>query len=259
MLTNSTVISPTDIWKMSDANIKPLIGDQVTAGYYHNLFTNLVEASVEVYYKRMKNTLDYKAGAELLLNPDLEVDIISGVGKAYGIELLLKKKSGMLNGWISYTYSRSLLKVDGEFSDEKINNGEYYPADYDKPHDINLVADYKLSRRLSLANTFKYSSGRPITYPVAKYNYQGKQLIHYSNRNEYRIPYYMRWDVAINLDGNLRKDKIAHSSWSLGVYNVLGRSNTYSVFFKTTPRGVRGYKMSIINRPIFNITYNFKF
>ena len=116
MLTNSSAISPTDIWKMSDANIKPLIGDQVTAGYYHNLFDNMVEASVEVYYKSMQNSLDYKSGAELLLNPDLEVDILSGVGRAYGVEVLLKKKSGRLNGWISYTYSRSLLKVNGTFA-----------------------------------------------------------------------------------------------------------------------------------------------
>lgn len=259
MLTNTTAISPTDIWKMSDANIKPLIGDQVTAGYYHSLFANMVEASVEVYYKIMKNSLDYKSGAELLLNPNLEVDILSGVGKAYGVEVLLKKKSGRLNGWISYTYSRSLLKVNGAFANEKINNGKYYPADYDKPHDLDIVADYKVSRRINIANTFSYSTGRPITYPVAKYSFHGKQLIHYSNRNEYRIPDYMRWDISLNLEGNLKKKKIAHSSWSLGFYNIMGRNNTYSVFFKTTPRGVQGYHLSVINRPIFNITYNFKF
>ena len=259
MLTNSTAISPTDIWKMSDANIKPLIGDQVTVGYYHSLFANIVEASVEVYYKSMQNSLDYKSGAELLLNPNLEVDILSGVGRAYGIEVLLKKKSGRLNGWFSYTYSRSQLKVNGAFANEKINNGKYYPADYDKPHDLDIVMDYKVSRRINIANTFSYSTGRPITYPVAKYSFQGKQLIHYSNRNEYRIPDYMRWDISLNLEGNLKKKKIAHSSWSLGFYNILGRKNAYSVFFKTTPGGVKGYQLSVINRPIFNITYNFKF
>jgi hypothetical protein len=259
MLTNSSAISPTDIWKMSDANIEPLLGDQVTAGYYHSLFAKMVEASVEVYYKGMQNSLDYKSGAELLLNPDLEVDILSGVGRAYGVEVLLKKKSGRLNGWISYTYARSLLKVNGAFANEKINNGKYYPADYDKPHDLDIVANYKVSRRINLTNTFSYSTGRPITYPVAKYSFQERQLIHYSNRNEYRIPDYMRWDLSLNLEGNLKKKKIAHSSWSLGIYNILGRSNTYSVFFKTTPRGVQGYHLSVINRPIFNITYNFKF
>ncbi|HEX2937261.1 MAG TPA: carboxypeptidase-like regulatory domain-containing protein [Bacteroidales bacterium] len=259
MLTNSTAISPTDIWKMSDANIKPLIGDQVSVGYYHSLFDNMVEASVEVYYKSTKNSLDYKSGAELLLNPNLEVDILSGVGRAYGFELLLKKKSGRLNGWISYTYSRSQLKVNGAFTNEKINNGNYYPADYDKPHDLDIVVDYKVSRRINIANTFSYSTGRPITYPVAKYSFQGKQLMHYSNRNEYRIPDYMRWDVSLNLEGNLKKKKVVHSSWSLGFYNILGRNNAYSVFFKTTPRGIKGYQLSVINRPIFNITYNFKF
>jgi hypothetical protein len=259
MLTNSTAISPTDVWKISDSNIKPLIGDQIAIGYYHNLFSNTIEASGEIYYKKTKNHLDYKSGAELILNPNLEVDLLSGIGRAYGIELLLKKKSGKLNGWISYTYSRSKLKVNGQFSDEKINNGEFYPADYDKPHDFNLVVNYKYSRRISFSNTFTYNTGRPITYPVAKYNFRGQQLIHYSNRNEYRIPDYMRWDTAINIEGNLKSKKQMHSSWSVGVYNVTGRNNVYSVFFKTTSRGVNGYQLSIFALPIFNVTYNFKF
>ena len=259
MLTNSTAISPTDIWKISDANIKPLIGDQVAVGFYQNLFSNRVEASVEGYYKSTSNHLDYKSGTELLLNPNLEVDLLSGIGRAYGVELMLKKKSGRFNGWISYTYSRSLLKVNGKYSDEKINNGNFYPADYDKPHDLNLVVNYKYSRIFNLTNTFTYSTGRPITYPVAKYSFRDNQLIHYSNRNEYRIPDYLRWDISLNIDGNLKKKKMVDSSWSIGVYNVTGRKNVYSVFFKPTSRGFKGYQLSVFARPIFNITYNFKF
>jgi hypothetical protein len=259
MVTNSSAISPTDVWKISDAHIKPLIGDQIAIGYYHNFFSNTLEASAEIYYKKSKDNLDYKSGAELLLNPNLELDLLSGTGRAYGIEIFLKKKSGRLNGWISYTYSRTELKVDGKFLDEKINNGEFYPADYDKPHDFNLVTNYIYSRRISLSSTFMYSTGRPISYPVAKYSFRGRQLIHYSNRNEYRVSDYMRWDLALNLEGNLKQRKLAHSSWSFGVLNALGRKNVYSVFFKTTLKGVKGYQLSIFARPIVNVTYNFKF
>jgi len=259
MLTNSTSISPTDIWKMSDAHIKPLLGNQIALGYYHNFLSNTIESSVEVYYKHTKNHLDYKSGTELILNPDLEVDLLAGTGRAYGLELFFKKKYGRLNGWISYTYSRSELKVDGRFTDEKINFGEFYPSNYDKPHDISVVANFKYSRRLSVSNNFTYSTGRPISYPVAKYDFRGRELIHYSNRNEYRIPDYLRWDISLNIEGNLRSHKLAHSSWTIGVYNITGRKNVYSVFFKTSREGVRGYKLSVFARPIFNVTYNFKF
>ena len=259
MLTNSTSISPTDVWKISDAHIKPLIGNQIALGYYQNFLSNTVESSVEVYYKRTVNNLDYKSGAELILNPDLEVDLLSGIGRAYGIEFLIKKKYGRLNGWISYTYSRSELKVDGQFTSDKINNGEFYPASYDKPHDLTLVTNFKYSRRISISNNFTYSTGRPISYPVAKYNLRGRELIHYSNRNEYRIPDYLRWDFSLNIDGNLKSKKLAHSSLSFGVYNVTGRKNAYSVFFKASRKGVKVYQLSIFARPIFNVTYNFRF
>jgi hypothetical protein len=259
MVTNSSAISPTDVWKISDAQMKPLTGDQVALGYYHNLLSNSIETSIEVYYKKNKNYLDYKSGAELLMNPNLEVDLLSGTGRAYGIEFLIKKKRGRINGWVSYAYAKTELKVNGEFSDEKINNGQYYPADYDKPHNFNIVSNYKHSRRFSLSSIFTFSTGRPITYPVAKYDFRGVQVMHYSNRNEYRIPNYKRWDISLNIDGNLKSRKLAHSSWSVGVFNVLGRKNVYSVFFKTTGKGVKGYQLSVFARPIVNVTYNFRF
>ena len=259
MLTNTTAISPTDVWTISDTNIKPLVGDQVAIGYYQNLVSNTVETSAEIYYKGTKNNLDYKGGTELLLNRNLDVDLLSGVGRAYGIEFLIKKKSGIVNGWISYTYSKSELKVNGKLTDEKINNGQFYPSDYDKPHDLNLVVNYKYSRRISITNVFTYSTGRPITYPVARYDYRGTEIMHYSNRNEYRIPDYMRWDFSLNVDGSLKAHKLGHGSWSFGIYNLLGRDNAYSVFFKSTSRGIKGYQLSIFAQPIPNITYNFKF
>lgn len=259
MLTNTTAISPTDAWTISDANIKPLIGDQVAFGYYQNLLSNTVEASAEVYYKGTKNNLDYKDGSELLLNRNLDVDLLSGIGRAYGIEFTIKKKSGIVNGWISYTYSKSELKIDGKFADEKINNGQFYPSDYDKPHDLNVVVNYKYTRRISITNTFTYSTGRPITYPVARYDFRGVEVMYYSNRNEYRIPDYIRWDFALNIDGSLKTNKLGHGSWSFGVYNMLGRENAYSVYFKSTNKGIQGYKLSIFAQPIVNVTYNFKF
>jgi len=259
MLTNTTAISPTDVWTISDANIKPLVGDQVSLGYYQNLLSNRIETSAEIYYKGTKNNLDYKGGTDLLLNRNLDVDLLSGVGRAYGMEFLIKKKSGIVNGWISYTYSKSELKVNGKFADEKINNGQFYPSDYDKPHNLNFVFNYKYSRRISITNVFTYSTGRPITYPVARYDYRGTEVMHYSNRNEYRIPDYVRWDFSLNIDGSLKTNKLGHGSWSFGVYNVLGRDNAYSVFFKSTSRGIKGYKLSVFAQPIPNITYNFKF
>jgi outer membrane receptor for ferrienterochelin and colicin len=259
MLSNSTAISPTDVWKICDGNIKPLIGDQFAIGYYHNLLGDAVEASVEAYYKKIRNSLDYKNGTELLLNPNLDVDLLTGVGRAYGIELFVQKKRGMFNGWISYTYSKTELKVDGPFSEEKINNGNYYPANYDKPHNLNLVTNYKFSRRVNLSSTFNFSTGRPITYPVAKYMFRDRQLIHYTDRNEYRIPNYMRWDVSATIYENLKSKKIIHNSLSIGVYNLIGVDNVYSIYFKSSSRGIHGYKLSIFSRAIPNITYNFRF
>lgn len=260
MLSNTTAISPTDIWKLSDANIEPLIGDQVSVGFYKNLVNNTIETSVEVYYKKTKNQLDYKGGAELVMNDDIETDVIAGVGRAYGVEFMIRKKYGRWNGWISYGYSSSMIKVDSKFVEERINDGEYYPTNYDKPHDLKIITNYRFSRRFNFSNNFIYNTGRPITYPVAKYEFRDRELVHYTNRNEYRIPDYFRWDISVNIEGNLKSHKLAHSSWSFSVYNVTGRKNVYSIFFRSIPgKGVQGYKMSIFAQPIFTVTYNFKF
>jgi hypothetical protein len=258
MISNTTSMTPTDIWKLSDNYIKPQRGDQFSLGIYKNFTRKAVELSVEGYYKILNNILDYKGGAELLMNDHLETDIINGNGKAYGIEFMAKKQLGMLTGWISYTYSRVLLKVNGKFEEEKVNNGNYFPANYDKPHDLKFVANAKLFRRFNFTTNFVYNTGRPITYPVAYYNFLNVNRVFYSERNEFRIPDYMRLDFAATINGNLKAKKLNHSSLTFTVYNALGRRNPYSIFFKAEDGAVKGYQMSIFGQPIFMVTYNFR-
>jgi len=259
MLSNSIVISPTDTWKMSDSHIPPQIADQISLGYYRNFRKNTIEGSVEVYYKWIQNMIDYKAGAELLMNEHIETDLITGKGKSYGIEFLLRKDQGRFNGWISYTWSRSMIKVDGDFPEEQINNGEYFPAIYDKPHDISLLTNYRFSRRFSVSSNLTYNTGRPITYPVAKFNLRDVPRLYYSLRNEYRIPDYFRWDISMNIEGNLKAKKLLHSFWSFSVYNVTGRENAYSVYFENENGIISGYSLSIFAQQIYTITYHFRF
>ncbi|RAV99873.1 carboxypeptidase-like regulatory domain-containing protein [Pseudochryseolinea flava] len=259
MLSNTTAISPTDIWKLSDTHIKPQIGDQFSAGIYKNFKNGLIETSVEAYYKTTENAIDFKDGAELLLNTHLETEVIQGKGKAYGVEFLIKKQKGKLNGWISYTYSRTLLQMRSEHATETINEGKWYAASYDKPHAANFVGNYKFSRRFNFSLNFTYSTGRPITVPIAKYVIDGIPRLYYSDRNAHRIPDYIRTDIAINIEGNHRIKKLAHSSWTFAVYNLFGRANAYSVYFQSESSKINGYKMSIFARPIPTITYNFKF
>ncbi|MEI6048189.1 MAG: TonB-dependent receptor [Bacteroidota bacterium] len=258
MISNTTSMTPTDIWKLSDNYIRPQRGDQFSLGIYKNMSSKAIEASVEAYYKRIENILDYKGGAELLMNDHLETDIINGNGKAYGVEFMIKKQLGSLTGWISYTYSRVLLKVDGKFEEEKVNGGNYFPANFDKPHDLKMVANAKLFRRFNFTTNFIYNTGRPITYPVAYYNFLNINRVFYSGRNEFRIPDYLRLDLAATINGNLKAKKLNHSSLTFTAYNVLGRRNPYSIFFKAEDGVVKGYQMSIFGQPIFMITYNFR-
>lgn len=260
MLTNTMAVSPTDIWTLSSPQLKPQRSRQYSVGYYRNFRNNMFETSIETYYKETKNLPEFKPGAKLLVNPDLETDLLAGIGKAFGVELMVRKKSGKLNGWASYTYARSLVKVDGRFKEEKINYGKYYPASHDKPHDFTFVSNYRFSRRISFSTVVKYSTGHPITYPVGWYTIKGRELLHYSNRNEFRIPDYFRMDLALNLEGNLKVKKLAHSSWTFSVYNLTGRNNAYSIYFISDPvKNIKGYKLSVFTKPIPSITYNFKF
>ncbi len=258
MVSNNTSMSPTDVWKLSDKYIKPEQSDQISLGLVHLYTKRDIESSIELYYKRLDNLLDYKSGAILLMNEHLETDIIQGRGKAYGAEFMVKKQSGSLTGWISYTYSRVLLKTDSEFEEERINNGQFFPASYDKPHDLKIVANARLSRRFNVTANYTYNTGRPITYPVAFFTFNNASHIYYSNRNEFRIPDYIRLDLATTLHGNLKARKLMHPSLTFTVYNVLGRKNPYSIFFKTENGQVNGYQMSIFARQIYMVTFNFK-
>lgn len=259
MLTNTVSVAPTTTWKISDPNILPQLGDQIAGGFYKNIFNNVIEASFEIYYKWMNNVLDYKIGSDLILNNQVEQDVLQGSGKAYGAEFLLRKRNGKLNGWLSYTYSRTFLKMDGISPAERINNGSYYPANYDKPHDVSLVANYKFTRRYSISFNFVYSTGRPITYPVGQYQFGGGYKLNYSDRNEFRIPDYVRLDVGINIEGNHKLKALAHGYWNFSIYNLLGRRNPYSVYFTSEQGDIKGYQLSIFGAPIPTITYNFKF
>ncbi|SHI35123.1 TonB-dependent Receptor Plug Domain [Hymenobacter daecheongensis DSM 21074] len=258
-LTNTASVSPADTWKLSDANIRPQVGDQVSVGYYRNFKSNTVEASVETYYKSLRDFVDYKSGATLLLNHHIETDIVNALGKAYGVELMVKKLTGKINGWVSYTYSRSLVQVNAGTTAEMVNGGRFYPSNFDKPHDVTLIGNYRFSRRISTSLNFTYSTGRPITLPLAKYYVANSLRVYYSDRNAYRVPDYYRADVAINLEGSHKIKKLAHSSWTLGVYNLTGRRNPYSIYFKSENGLIKGYKLSIFGQPIPTITYNFKF
>jgi hypothetical protein len=259
VISNTTNISPTDIWKLSDPNIKPQQGQQISLGFYKNFRQNSIETSVEIYYKRMQDYLDYKSGASLLLNPHIETDVFETQGKAYGIELLLKKTTGKINGWISYTYSRTFLKQDDPLAGQLVNNGNYYPASFDKPNMVNFIGNYRFSHRYSLSLNVVYSTGRPITLPLAVVRQDGAATLYYSDRNAYRIPDYFRTDISVNMDGNHKLNKKTHNSWSFGIYNVTGRQNAYSVYFVQENGKVKGYQLSIFGAPIPFITYNIKF
>ncbi len=258
-LSNTTTVSPIDTWKLSDYNIKPQKANQFALGFYKNLDGFDYEFSLEGFYKMQKNLLDFKTGAKLLLNQYVETEVLQGEGRAYGIEFLLRKNTGNLNGWIGYTYSRSLLKLDSKFREERVNDGRYFPSNFDKPHDFSAVLNYKFTKRYSFSANFIYQTGRPVTFPVGNYSFNGIEYVLYSDRNQYRIPDYYRLDIGFNIEGNHKIKKFAHSFWNISVYNVLGRNNPYSVFFVSNNGEIKALQSSIFSVPVPSITYNFKF
>ncbi|MEM9324478.1 MAG: carboxypeptidase-like regulatory domain-containing protein [Bacteroidota bacterium] len=259
LLSNTNAISPTDTWKLSDSFVRPQRAQQVSLGYYRNFPVQDLETSVEAYYKLYQDLLDYKIGSELLLNETLEADILQGRGRSYGVEFLVRKRTGRLNGWLSYAYARSLIEIEGNFSSERINNGEFFPTNWDQPHSVNLIGNYDITRRYGISVNFSYRQGRPITFPVGQFQLRDINIIQYSDRNQFRIPDYIRLDLALNIEGSHKIKKLAHSYWTFSVYNVFGRDNVYSIFFVNEPEGLQGYTLSIFADPIPSITYNFRF
>ena len=265
LISNTSVMAPTDLWKLSDTHLKPLQSDQVALGYFRNFLDNSVEASLEVYYKQLHNAIEYRSGAQISMNEYLELDVINAKGYNYGAELYLRRTEGDLTGFASYTYSQSQRRTDSPHPEWQINNNTYFPSNYDRPHNLTLNANYYLSRRWRVGATFTYSTGRPVTLPEFSFHHGGDLLIAYSDRNAYRLPDYHRLDISISLGENLRIDQRGKGSFTFTVMNVYGRKNPFSVFYKKEPTTVQGarsfelYQLYIIGRPLPTITYNFSF
>ena len=262
LVSNTTAATPVDIWTPAGPHVDPATADQFALGYFQNFNNNLFEASVEVYYKSMRDLLDYKNGAQLVLNPVLETELLSGDGRAYGLELFVRKRSGRLTGWISYTLSRSEVIVAGNSPEETINNGDWYSSNWDKTHDVSVVATYSLNKKWDVSTIFAFQTGRPITYPDGRFVQDGIIIPVYNNRNGARIPSYHRLDFSANYTPNPDKTKGWQSSWSFGIYNVYGRRNAYSIFFRQqeeNPTQTEAVRLSIFGSLVPFVTYNFTF
>ncbi|MBP5509153.1 MAG: TonB-dependent receptor plug domain-containing protein, partial [Prevotella sp.] len=260
-VSNTSIMSPTDTWKLSDLNIKPQNGWQAATGIYYETADKKYELSAEVYYKHINDYLNYRSSAVLLMNHHIETDVISTKGKAYGVELQAKKPVGKLNGWVSYTFSRSLLRQDDKRVAMPLNNGEWYPAEYDRPHEVKAVLNYKFTERYSFSSNFNYATGRPTTLPAGKYydSRNRRYMPYYSERNKYRIPDYMRLDLAFNIEPTHKLTNFLHASFSIGVYNALARKNAYNIYYVTEGNKIQGYKLSVFGTAIPYVSLNIRF
>ena len=253
LLSNSTSANPTDLWIPSSLHVKPGIGDQVSLGFFRNFEDNSYEFSTEVYYKYLQNQIDYKDGAELRFNENVELQLLFGTGRAYGIEFFLKKKYGRFHGWIGYTLSRTEIKIDG------INKGAYYPAGQDRTHHISIVAMYGLSKKWTFSTTWIYFTGNAVSFPSGKYEVAGQVLNYFNERNSYRMPDYHRLDLAFTWER--KKTERLESSWSFSVYNAYGRENAYTITFREDPNDPTRTQaiQTTLFRWVPSISYNFKF
>ncbi len=266
LISNTSAPAPTDIWKLSDRHIEPVIGDQLSIGYYQNFANNTWETSVEGYYKYLENPVEYKNGADLLLNATPETELITGIGRAYGLETYIEKKSGMIQGWVSYTLSRSERKFESPFREESINNGEFFPDNQDKTHDLSVVLIHPKSENLSFSTSFNYSTGRPITFPSGKYEIGGVSVPYFGDRNQNRISDYHRLDLSVkwspNAENFISRLKLKEYFWTFNIYNVYARRNAYSYFFRQSesdPNQTEVIKYSIFGTIIPSVTLNFRF
>ncbi len=253
LLQNVTSGSPTDLWIPSSNNVRPQLSDQFSIGYFRNFKKNTYEFSAETYYKALQNQIDYKDGAELNFNASVESELLFGDGRAYGIEFYLKKKTGRLTGWISYTLSRIENKVEG------INNGEYYPAIQDRTHDFNIVALYEINPKLQLSASWVYFTGNAVTFPSGKYIMNGQVVNYFTERNGYRMPDFHRLDIGVNWIRK-RTEKF-ESSWNFSLYNAYGRENAFAINFEPDPddpNRTQAVQIALF-RWIPSATYNFKF
>lgn len=255
LLSNSGVGLPTDVWIPSDQYIKPQSADQVSLGYYVSTHDASFEISAEVYVRTLKNIIDFKDNAKLFLNSELETQILSGTGKSYGLELYLQKKKGNFMGWISYTLSKTTRKIEG------INDSKTYPATFDKRHNLAILTSYRLSNRTSISSTFKLTSGGYATLPAGTFRYYGASFNYYTDRNGYQLPIYHRLDVALNIEAKKNKDRKWKGEWSLGIYNLYGKKNIFSLFIKQDELYLstsHAYKMYLSSVAPY-VTYRFRF
>jgi hypothetical protein len=260
LISNTSAVSPMDTWKLSDGRIKPTWGWQAAAGAYWTELNTGIDFTLETYFKQTYRALDFLPGATLSMNPNLAEELVPVQGRAYGVELMARKTTGKITGWASYSYSRARQKEMGDRGNEALAHGGWYNSPYDKPHEFKLVANIALTHRYSFSVNVDYSTGRPVTVPFGMYYYGGTYRMAYSERNAFRIPDYFRTDVAFNIDPGHYLKAIYHTTITLGVYNVTGRKNPYSVFFKTTPSGLtKGYMLSVFATRIPYININFLF
>ncbi|HET8830120.1 MAG TPA: TonB-dependent receptor [Pelobium sp.] len=255
LMSNSTATSPTDLYIMNSNNVKPEIADQIAIGYFSNFKNDTYEFSSEIYYKNMKNQIEYRNGTDLRGNQNVESDLLFGDGRAYGIELFLKKRFGNFNGWIGYT----LAKTERQF--QQINEGRWFNAKQDRTHDLSIVGIYKASKRWTLSSTFVYSTGNAVTYPSGKYQLNGETVFYYSEKNGYRTPAYHRLDLSATLEPKIKPNTRYQSSWSFGLYNAYNRKNAFSIDFRDDPNNQS--KTQAVQTSLFGIipsvTWNFKF
>ncbi|MCK9400116.1 MAG: TonB-dependent receptor [Bacteroidales bacterium] len=258
LLNNTIAIAPNAQWIMADYYLPPAMSSQVSAGVFRTFPLLGWETSLEFYYKKITDYPEFIDGADFLNNPLVETTVLPGNQNAYGIEFLLRRNGRRLEGWLAYTYSRSIVKVDGDLPWERINGGLAYPANYDIPHVLNTVINYHFSRRLTASGVVTYQTGRPVTYPVSVYYINLVPYVDYSDRNEYRIPDYFRVDLSLTIEGNLKRNKLLHHSLIFSLYNATGRDNPYSVYFKLENGKIKSYQYAVIGVPIFTITWMFK-
>lgn len=258
LISNTVASTPVDLWLPTTNNIKPQIADQVAIGYFKNFKQNKYEASAEVYYKDFQNQIDYIDNADIFFNTQLEGDLLTGDGRAYGLELYVKKNQGKLTGWISYTIARTERQVNG------INRDEWYPTRFDRAHNLSVVSSYELTEKWSFSANFVYSSGTPATFPTNRYEIQGVVLPHNDQdaRNNYRIPDYHRLDISATLTPKKNKDRKFNGEWVFSVYNVYNRRNPFSIFFEqddADPRVTNAVRFSVIGNFVPAVSYNFNF
>ena len=258
MLSNTIALAPNTQWKLSDYHLRPSSGSQFSVGVFRTFFGQRLESSIEAFYKRATNFPEFKDGANFISNPLVETEVLQGMQKSYGIEFFVKWNSKKTDGWIAYTYSRSLIRVNGDDLWNKINNGNTYPSNYDIPHSLNTIFNYHFSKRVTVSSTLNYQTGRPVTYPISVYYIMDQPYVDYSSRNKYRIPDYFRMDLSLNIEGNLKRDKLIHSSWQFTAYNLTGRKNAYSVYFQSEDGKLNSYKYSIIGTQLFTVSWLFR-